>query len=365
MKVLINRTDAIGDTILTLPMAKMLRQHFPDAKLVLLVAKKSQDLFLNNSLVDEIIVLDHSVNFLSKFFYLFKQIKKLDLSHYFYVGGSHIPSFVGFLLGIKFRGGLLHKWQSFLFLNKGVRQARSMVVMHESEYNLNLLSPLGLNYLAADKKRWTENLLNLNEEECLNIKTKFDKDLESKGIDGARKFIFIHPGMVGHTLNWSSRNYGRFIVRMEKEFPGQFNFVVSFTPVDIPYLEGLRDHLSKAEHKDHYKNIYFFDGSKNGLRYSMGVIKAATVFIGPSTGPTHLANDLGVKSVGIYSPIKVQSASRWGPINRDKKMTRIVSPDVICGEQFECAGDICPYFECMGKIEVEDIFAQVKSLIEG
>ena len=97
----------------------------------------------------------------------------------------------------------------------------------------------------------------------------------------------------------------------------------------------------------------------------MGVIKKAEIFIGPSTGPTHIANDLGVKMVGIYSPIKVQSAGRWGPINRDKNKTRVVVPDAVCGEKFECAGDICPYYECMGKIEVEDIFNEVKSLIEG
>ena len=84
MKVLINRTDAIGDTLLTLPVAKTLKEHFPDAKLVFLVAKKSKDLFVSNPLVDEVIVLDHSVNLFSKIVFLIKQIKKLNLTHYFY-----------------------------------------------------------------------------------------------------------------------------------------------------------------------------------------------------------------------------------------------------------------------------------------
>jgi hypothetical protein len=68
--------------------------------------------------------------------------------------------------------------------------------------------------------------------------------------------------------------------------------------------------------------------------------------------------------VALYSPIKVQSAKRWGPIGQGKERIKIIVPDVICGENSTCAGEVCPYFECMAKIEVEDVFKEMMVLLE-
>jgi hypothetical protein len=46
---------------------------------------------------------------------------------------------------------------------------------------------------------------------------------------------------------------------------------------------------------------------------------------------------------------------RWGPFNQDPKRVRVVVPDVVCGQSYNCAGESCPYYKCMGKIEVDDV----------
>ena len=46
---------------------------------------------------------------------------------------------------------------------------------------------------------------------------------------------------------------------------------------------------------------------------------------------------------------------RWGPFYRNKNV-HVIYPDVVCGEQFVCAGSNCSYYECMSKIEVDDVF---------
>ena len=76
-----------------------------------------------------------------------------------------------------------------------------------------------------------------------------------------------------------------------------------------------------------------------------------------------MANALGVKQVGIYSPIKVQSTLRWGPFDLKEDYSRLVTPDVGCGQTHVCAGEACPYFECMGKIEVEEVLQKALSLL--
>ena len=96
----------------------------------------------------------------------------------------------------------------------------------------------------------------------------------------------------------------------------------------------------------------------------MGVLSHASLFVGPSTGTTHIASVLGVPVVGLYSPIKVQSALRWAPVTKNPDKIKILVPDVICGEVKKCAERECPYYECMGKIEVEDVVKQATAIME-
>ncbi len=363
MKVLINRSDAIGDSILTSSMAQMIKDKFPDAKVVFLIAAKSADLFKEHPFIDEVKIYHRNARFYLKIREIIKIFSEVKPTHYFYVGGGFMPNFVSWLFRVPFRGGLKSRWHTYLFLNKGIRQKRSMVTMHEMEYNLNLLSPMGIEYNYQDKTKFSPEISLTQDEKEMSLNL-FNKDLETAGIETGRKMVFVHPGMTGHTLNWSSRNYGRFVVKMEQKFPEKFLYVISHTPADHLYLQGIKDILANKENADLQKRVYYFNGMKHGLRHYMAVLSQSSLFIGPSTGTTHIAAVLGVPVVGVYSPIKIQSALRWGPLSKNSDKTRLLVPDVICGEVKKCAERACPYYECMGKIEVEDVVKQAISIME-
>jgi ADP-heptose:LPS heptosyltransferase len=362
LNIVINRTDAIGDTILTLPMGKFLKDKYPGSKIAFIVSPVCKDLFINHPYVDECWVLDKNQSLYKKNKFLSEKFKSFNADTFFHVGGSHLPGMVSWKLGIPFRGGLKSKWQSFVFLNKAVRQSRSLVSMHESDYNLNLLSPLGTIYKSSERKSFSP-MIYVSNAEKEEAKISFKEVKEKDAPEGGSEILVIHPGMTGHTLNWASRNYARLLKRIESEMPNRFTYVISFTPSDEKFLTGLREQLVRDDYAFLKKKILFFDGSVKGLRHYISFLSTVDLFIGPSTGTTHIANTLGLKMIGLYSPIKVQSASRWGPFNRDER-TKVVVPDVVCGEQFECAGKTCPYFECMAKIEVEDVFNAIFELTE-
>lgn len=363
MKIVINRSDAIGDVLLTMPMASLIKKEKPDATLVFICNKLTAPLFENNHYVDDVWVVDPKRNKLHTFHNLKKRFKSFRPDAYVYVGGTHAASAAALWSGVPFRGGLKSRWPSFICLNKGIRQSRSMVVMHEAEYNLNLLRPLGLHYDSEDRHAFGKELLNLDPDETEKISETLKEELKAAGLSQDKPFVVIHPGMSGHTLNWSSRNYARLIYRIDDAYPGKYNYIVSFTPSDRPYLAGLRDHLSNEKLSHLQDRVYFMDGTVHGLRFSMGVISMSSLFVGPSTGPTHIANALGVPQIGLYSPIKVQSARRWGPLIRKDELTKVVVPDVVCGEIKQCAGKSCPYYECMGKVEVETVFNNAVELL--
>lgn len=363
MRVLINRSDAIGDSILTSPMAKIIKEKYPEAKITFLLAEKSADVFKNHPYVDEVKIYHRQGRFYTKINEILRIFSEVKPTHYFYVGGGYLPNFVAWLTRVRFRGGLKSRWHTYLFLNKGVRQKRSMVTMHEMEYNLNLLVPMDINYSYKDKIHYSPEIV-LSQDEEEKFFNMFKKELVKEGIEPDRKMIFIHPGMTGHTLNWQSRNYARLILKFEQKFPEKFLFIVSHTPSDHVFLQGLKEILDRRENEFLKKRVYFFNGQIHGLRHYMAILRHASLFVGPSTGTTHIAASLGIPVVSIYSPIKVQSALRWGPLAKNREKIKILVPDVICGEVKKCALKECPYYECMGKIEVEDVLKQSISIMD-
>ena len=332
MKFVINRSDAIGDLILTTPMAQAIKENFPAAHVSFIISPKCQDILKNHPFVDEIIVLNPKEKILKRFSFLFKKLKGAD--YYFFVGGSSLPNLIAAFLFVPFRGGIKSRWPTFLLLNRGVRQRRSEVQKHEVEYNLDLLSPLKI-----PKKEYSPkiHLKNISE-------NPFSKE-----------FIVVHPGMTGHTLNWPTEYYAEFIEKMEKIFPNRFLYVISYTPSDEPYLKDVRS-LNLGD------KIFFLDGSKEGLANYMEILSHASLFLGPATGTTHIANSLGIKQIAIYSPIKVQSAFRWSPFEVENSL--VLAPKVNCPEKVSCRGESCPEFECMRKITVDKAIEAAKVLIE-
>ena len=140
--ILIVRTDRIGDVVLTLPVAPILKKYFPDSKVSFLLRNYTAPLAKNNISIDEVISVDEKngkVQILSNV----KKLKgKFDTCIVAY------PTFrialILFLSGIKIRIGTGYRWYSFLF-NKKIYDHRKISEYHELEYNVRLLRAFGIN----------------------------------------------------------------------------------------------------------------------------------------------------------------------------------------------------------------------------
>lgn len=358
MKVIVNRTDAIGDLILTTPIAHAIKSAHPDAHITFLISKKCEDIARNCPFIDSYHIVSRK-NFVADFFELWKVIKHSAADVYLHLGGRQMPNFLAYLAHIPFRGGLRSKWQTFVFLNKAVRQKRSLVEMHEVEYNLQTLAPLGLKKLVPQHYCPQFSLPELlRTQDYLHFVDSLPHHLKD-----FKKIIFIHPGMTGHTLNWPEQNYALLISKLFQIYGRDFLFVVSHTPSDSRYILKVKSALD--EFPEVSQQIFFFDGTLKGLQHYMNILSHAALFVGPSTGTTHIANVLGVNTIGLYSPIKVQSAKRWGLSMTNVMRNRVLVPDVICGERFQCAGEACPYFPCMGVISVDQVIQSINELLAG
>ena len=109
-----------------------------------------------------------------------------------------------------------------------------------------------------------------------------------------------------------------------------------------------------------YKNRLFDLTNTLSLRQLSLLIHLSDLFIGPSTGPTHLANAVGTEIISFYPPVQVQSTRRWGPY---LSSSALFTPDVPCGQKFKCIREKCPHFYCMDNIVPEDVMKQIKEIL--
>ena len=103
----------------------------------------------------------------------------------------------------------------------------------------------------------------LREEERQKALKDFKEVVEKDKILFKNEMVFIHPGMTGHTLNWSSKNYARLILKVEKMFPERFLFVLSFTQSDKDYIDGVNEQLGQKNFSCLKNRVFFyFDGGE-------------------------------------------------------------------------------------------------------
>jgi heptosyltransferase III len=358
-KILINRSDAIGDLILTLPMAAWIKLHFPNSRVGFIVRSGNGIIAEICRQVDDVFEIEQGSGMVSSLLSFRKIFKEFSPDVYVDVGGNKWGSAASFLHRVKDRYGLKHKILPYLFLNKGSVQSRSLALMHESEYNLSLLNQLLPDY-SHDRLPEIMRELVTGKVELRNEGRDILKN-EISSLSLNTEIVVIHPGMMGHSLNWSARNYAR-LGQLILEKMANASVIFSYTPSDAEYIDTVKQQLSSFENifKD---RLFYLDGQKIGLQNFVKVIASTDYYVGGSTGPTHIAGILGIPYLSIFSPIKTQSAYRWRPLNLGQKY-KIIHPDVVCGEDRFCAGRKCPYHDCMSKIEVKEIFEQF-SLILG
>jgi len=362
-RILLVRTDKIGDVVLTTPAIAAVRAKFPEAYLVGLTSTIGYEVYSSNPHLNKTICLDdpryegffgllHLVSDLNK--------EKLEVAVVFQA--SFRVAFAVWFSRIRYRIGPLSKWWSWFFYNLGRRQNRSAVEMHEADYNLQLLRTFGIS--VADT--WEKTYLNVSPEKKKTIKSF----LKEKGLNPKFKTVAIHPGMAGSALNWPERHY----ISLGRRLLKHYNIIVTGGPGENTLVDRVIQGITR-EHgylPDQPMAIKYY--GENGLKEFIALLDACDGVVAPSTGPMHIAVALGKKTVTVFSPIKVQSALRWGPYGvpfgtnlgiSPNDQVSILVPDVNCAENFKCALHACIYYPCMPRISVEDVETQLLAILEG
>ncbi len=366
-KILIIRTDRLGDCILSTPALEALKNINKNAEIDILTTPYTADVFTGNPYLHDIIIDDaaeYSI-FSSQFRRLIYEISGRRYDACFILHLNARSALIPFLARIPVRVSPATKIYQ-IFSTIRILQKRSACEKNEAEYNLDLIkrafevdfknTPARLFFKYTDKL-FAENYINrmLNE-----LKNSSIENLKKKG----RKLIMVHPGCGGSALNMSPDNYAALISALQN---AGFEILLSTGPAE----ENLKEYiLAKLKIKPIYYKTEIFKNNEFSLKKTFAIISLCDAVIAPSTGILHAAAALARPVTALFCPIFVCTPRRWGPYM--PAAAEIITPGTISNIEnnithekycIKCAGSRCAHFNCMDKINNIEIIEKLKKLL--
>jgi ADP-heptose:LPS heptosyltransferase len=289
-RVLLCRTDRLGDLVLALPCANLVKTIFPHCQVDLLVSAYTAPVARLFTGADHVL-----------------EVEDIGLSRRLRAGNYNtaIALFPSFSIAralvaarIPNRAGIAYRWFSPLFTYRHPEH-RKQNLKHEAEYNLSLT------YAAlAQEGRW-EEVLSPDRLFPLNLKAPEEAIQRAAGWINAtagEKVVALHPGGSGSARRWGSQSYAELAGRLGQR--PDLRLVVT-GGVGEKELCHIITHSAGARAVN-------LCGRLN-LPELAALFRRCDLLITNSTGPLHLARALGCKVLGLFPNDSSMTPKRWGP----------------------------------------------------
>lgn len=332
LRILISRPDRIGDVVLSTPIPREIKRQFPDSFVSVMLRPYTNDIYINNPFVDEIIIYDDKVKDFS-FLKMLKKIRSFNFSHSIMLLPDEKINYLFFLAGIKNRIGVGHKFYQFITNTKSVFRNKYIPLRHESDYCLDSIRKIGVTVKNPDP----EIYLTSNE--------KVEASETKRGMLKNKKFLVgLHISSGNSAPNWEKELYIDLLRKLENNLLIMPVITDNFIPDEF-----------KALHE-----VCFLNKDKN-LRDSIKNFSMLDLLISASTGPMHIASALKVKTLSLFCPMTACSPELWGPKGN---ISRIILPEPdYC--KTKCPGDPKKCRFADGGITVERVVRELESVLEG
>ena len=333
MRIILSRTDSIGDVVLTLPMASALKETFPDCTIVFLGREYTRPVVELCRFVDEFVVWDEGVQS-SKFkvqssrfkvqgsrfkvpysaIDLLRDLKSDAIIHVFPV--KEICR-AAKRAGIPIRIATSRRFFTWFTCNRLLHIPRKNSNLHESQLNLKLLKGMGikkdfmLEEISGMYGLKTAQLTNLPTYQLTNLPTY-------------KRTILLHPKSKGSAREWGLENFSQLIELLPSD---KYNILITGTKE-----EGI---LMKEFLEKHKRRVTDLTG-KLTLYELVELIGSSDALVAASTGPLHIAAALGIRAIGLYAPMRPIFPQRWAPVGTNATFLVIDKSCNDCRKNMDC-----------------------------
>jgi heptosyltransferase-3 len=326
--IIISRTDSIGDVVLTLPMAGIIKHQLPDSKIIFLGRNYTKDVIGLSEHIDEFISYDDILKLTEK-----EQIdvlKKLNASHIIHVFPVKEIAQLAKKAGIKNRIGTTNRLWHWFTCNIKISLSRKNSDLHEAQLNTKLLVPLGIT-----KEFSVAELSDLYGFTKTPILEKTHADL----IDKNKTAIILHPKSKGSAREWGLDNFSNLITQLDKN---KYQIFISGTSQEGELLKDLTDKHPEATNLT----------GKLSLQQFIAFINECDTIIAASTGPLHIASALGKKAIGLFAPMKPIHPGRWKPIGKQANYLVLDKNCNDCRKTMNC--------HCIREIKIMEVIKLIE-----
>jgi len=317
---IVSRADAIGDVVLTLPVAGVLRELYPQSRIIFLGSNYTQELIRACRHVDDFLNWDELKEMGEA-----AQVRALAAT-----GADTIihvlprPAIAALAkkAGIKLRIGTTNRAYHWYTCNKLVRLSRKNSQYHEAQLNLRLLTVLG-----------AKSLYELPEIPCYYGLTKLSSlPADIAGLrDEGRFNLILHPKSRGNGREWGINNFIRLVNMLPAE---GFKVFVTGTPAERTALDPLLQACPTVTDLV----------GKLSLPQFLAFIARADGLLASGTGPLHVAAAVGIHALGLFPPLRPIHPERWAPLGPKAMVFSLEAPCKGCPGVHDCAcmRDISP-----------------------
>ncbi len=337
-RILLVRTDRVGDVVFITPMIRELRKAFPDAFIATLTQPHTKNIIINNPYVDETLTDDLSKK---TFWKVVRELRSYNFTHGLLMMPTERAAFQMFWAGINTRIGVGHKLYEVITGMKSVSRNNYQPLRHEADYCMDLARKIGVDttditlQIFITEKEKTEALTILNQ----------------NGIKKEDFKIYVHSGSLGSAPNWSEDKYLKLIAAILERFPGnRTKIILTAQEMSKEFLSNIQDIKSTR--------IINLSEKLFDLRDLIKVIGQADIFISPSTGPLHIADSLKIKCIGIHCHRPMSCAIHQGLIN--KQSINLEVSDENCKQYCSADQETCGIEKGLTIEEVIDSIIKLK-----
>ena len=334
MRILVVRTDRIGDVLLSTPVLSVLREQHADCRIAMLVSPYAADAVEGHPALDEVIIDEQSGRHRGPtgFFRLVGDLRGRRFDAVLVLHPTARLALACRLAGIPVRIGTGYRAYGFLF-NRKVYEHRKDARKHEVEYNLAMARAL------FDGAGEAAPQIHVSEAARRAVE---ERKRRWRVVPGD-PLVLLHPGSGGSARNWPAECFAELAARLSR---GGVRVVVTGSADERDLVERVAGSLPES--------VIRVAGELD-IRELAALLQTSTLCVTNSTGPLHVAAAVGTPAVALFCPIKPCSPTRWGPYGGDHD---VLMPEVPpCPRCIETA---CPYFDCMERISVDAVFAAVR-----
>lgn len=274
--IIILKLSAIGDSLLSLPAIKKLKEK-TNAKIIVVHSSDNSSVFMGHDFIDKRFLLDVAGSNLINLIKTLKKIKKEDAE---------------LVYDLSHTGNLSSNWANYLgrysvgFYNPQYPKRKNN---YNKEIKLNFTKHMVLNYFDA----FLDYIEKEEERNLLLVKPKYEKkDLifVSKKLRGKKNLIAIHPC---HEIVEKSRPKEDYIKIIEYVISAGFTPVLLGSPKESKNVSELLKGISDED------SVLDFSGKLN-ISQVFSLLKKTKVFIGNDGGLMHSASAMKIPTIGFF-----------------------------------------------------------------